>query len=279
MVPLSITADLHSHSLYSHARDSVAAMAAFAYAKGLKIFGLSEHSPRPNGYSYPKDYQEQLVAGFPSYVAEVFEEKKRYASRMSVLLALEMDYMPDEEAYAKQCVAAYPYDYIIGGLHFLGAWGFDWSICDWETLSEETKQEHFIRYYRDLRRMAECRLFQIAAHPDLVKLFCKESFAKWVKAAEAQVHIRETLGAMKEAGMVMEISSAAIRKGLGEPYPCREVMEIARELELPISFGSDAHTTEDVAYGFATLAAYAGEYEYAKSAVFHAKKLSFCEFG
>ena len=253
-------------------------MAASAYAKGLKIFGLSEHSPRPEGYSYPNDYQGRLVAGFPSYVAEVLEEKERYKGRMDVLLALEMDYMPDEVAYAKECVAAYPYDYVIGGLHFLGTWGFDWSIADWENLSEETKQEHFIRYYHDLRSMAECRLFQIAAHPDLVKLFCKNSFAEWVKGEGAKALIRETLGAMKETGMVMEISSAAIRKGLGEPYPCREVMEIARDLALPVSFGSDAHNTEDVAYGFTSLAAYAKEYGYTESAVFRERKVSFREF-
>lgn len=278
MALLPITVDLHSHSLHSHARDSVEAMVASAYAKGLKFFGLSEHSPRPDGYFYPKDYQNRLVAGFPSYVAEVLAEKERYQGRMDVLLALEMDYMPDETGYARQCVAAYPYDYVIGGLHFLGKWGFDWALSDWENLSEETKREHFTRYYRDLRSMAECRLFQIAAHPDLVKLFCKESFAAWVKGDDAKAQIRATLGTMKETGMVMELSSAAIRKGLGEPYPCREVMEIARDLQLPISFGSDAHNTEDVAYGFNTLAAYAREYGYAESAVFHERACCFLKF-
>lgn len=278
MALLPVTVDLHSHSRHSHARDSVKAMVASAYAKGLKFFGLSEHSPRPEGYAYPKDYQDHLVAGFPSYVAEVLAEKERYKGRMEVLLALEMDYMPDEAAYAQRCAAAYPYDYVIGGLHFLGKWGFDWAFPDWENLSEETKKEHFARYYRDLRSMAECRLFQIAAHPDLIKLFCKESFAAWVQGDDAKALIRETLGAMKETGMVMELSSAAIRKGLGEPYPCREVMAIARDLELPVSFGSDAHNTEDVAYAFDTLAAYAGEYGYTKSAVFRERELCFREF-
>lgn len=273
-----VTVDLHNHSHHSHARDSVEAMAASAFFKGMKIFGFSEHSPRPEGYSYPKDYQARLLAGFPAYVAEVLAEKKRYKGRMEVLLALEMDYLPDEEAYARKCVAAHPYDYIIGGLHFLGRWGFDWSPSEWEGLSETTKREHFAGYYRDLRRMAECRLFQIAAHPDLVKIFCNDSFASWVKSPEAGVHVRAALGAIKEAGMVMEVSSAAIRKGLGEPYPCREVMEIARELRLPISFGSDAHAAEDVAYGFEELASYAGEYGYTESAVFREKKISFRKF-
>lgn len=278
MAAFPITVDLHSHSLHSHARDTVEAMAASAFAKGMEVFGFSEHSPRPEGYAYPKDYQDHLVAGFPSYVEEVLAEKRRYAGRMDVLLALEMDYMPAEEAYAKTCVAAYPYDYVIGGLHFLGKWGFDWSRADWENLSEETKREHFIRYYRDLRRMAESRLFQIAAHPDLVKLFCKESFAAWVKSDEAGRIIREALGAMKDTGTVMEISSAAVRKGLGEPYPCREVMAIARDLGLPVSFGSDAHACEDVGYAFDVLAAYAGEYGYTESAVFRGKTLSFRPF-
>lgn len=275
---LPISVDLHSHSRYSHARDSIEAMAASAFSKNLKIFGFSEHSPRPAGYGYPKDYQDRLLAGFPGYVADVLAERERYKGRMDVLLALEMDYMPDEEAYARQCVAAYPYDYVIGGLHFLGKWGFDWSPAEWEGLVETTKREHFVSYYRDLRRMAESRLFQIAAHPDLVKIFCKESFASWVKTPEAGACIRAALGAAREADMAMEISSAGFRKGLGEPYPCRAVMEIARELQLPVSFGSDAHAAADVADNFDALAAYAGEYGYTRSAVFHEKKRSFRGF-
>ena len=126
--------------------------------------------------------------------------------------------------------------------------------------------------------MAETGLFQIAAHPDLVKLFRKEPFAAWIAAPEARERVRAALAAIKKAGMALEISSAGLRKGLGEPYPCRELMALAREAALPVSFASDAHAAADVAYGFEELAAYAREYGYAASAVFRQRAMSLRPF-
>lgn len=275
---MPITVDLHTHTAHSHAKDSAEAMAASAYGKGFAVFGFSEHSPRPDTHPYPGDYRERLTASFPAYIAEVLAEKERYAGRMEVLLGLEMDYMSDQAAYMENAVAQYPYDYVIGGLHFLGRWGFDYTAADWESLSNAACSEYFIRYYRDLARMAESGLFHIAAHPDLIKIFRKETFASWVATPDARLYVRAALESVKDAGMAMEISSAGFRKGLGEPYPCDVVMEIARDVEVPVSFGSDAHAAKDVGAAFDELAAYARRYGYAQSAVFRGGALSLASF-
>lgn len=272
---MTVTIDLHSHTLHSHAKDTVAAMAAAAFAKGLDTFGFSEHSPRPPAYGYPVDYQEKLATGFPSYVAEVLAEKERYRGRMDVLLALEMDYMPAENAFARESVAAYPYEYVIGSVHYQGFWGFDFSAADWANLSEPTRIETFGRYYRDQKCMAETGMFQIAGHPDLIKLFCKESFHAWIKTPDARECVREALAAMKDNAMAMEVSSAAVRKGLGEPYPCPAVMRVACEMELPVAFGSDTHSVADIAFGLEDLAEYARSFGYTEHVFFRDKAMRF----
>jgi len=272
---MPVTVDLHSHTSHSHARDTVETMAAAAFARGMDVFGFSEHSPRPAAYGYPSDYQEKLTVGFPSYVAEVLAEKERYKGRMDVLLALEMDYMPAEAAFARESVAAYPYEYVIGSVHFQGLWGFDFAAADWASLSEPARAEAFARYYRDQQDMAQTGLFQIAGHPDLIKLFCKDSFHAWIKTPDARACVRETLVAMKENGMAMEVSSAALRKGLGEPYPCPPIMRMAFDLDLPITFGSDTHSTADVAFGLDELAEYARSFGYTEHALFRDKTMQF----
>lgn len=243
-------------------------MAASAFAKGLAVFGLSEHSLRPAGYTYPTDYQEKLAASFPAYIEEVRAEQRRYQGKMRVLLALEMDYIPGEEAFCRSARTAYPYDYIIGGLHFQGHWGFDGSAADWADLSPEACEACFAAYYKDLERLARTGLFHIAAHPDLIKLFRKDAFHSWLEKAGSLVLVEKALHAMKANGMAMEVSSAALRKGLGEAYPAPAVMRVAASMKLPISFGSDAHAASDVAYGFDLLAAYARSFGYTESVWF-----------
>lgn len=275
---MPITVDLHNHTLHSHAKDTTAAMAASALARGMAVFGMSEHSLRPEGYIYPNDYQPKLAAGFPSYIEEVMEERERHKGRMDVLLGLEMDYMPAETAYAAEAVAAHPYEYVIGGLHFQGRWGFDGPAEEWDPLDDGQVRAAFVRYYEDLATMANTGLFQIAAHPDLIKLHRKQAFDAWVATGEAEDVITVALKAMKNNGMAMEISSAGFRKGLGEPYPGPVVMGIARDLQLPVSFGSDAHRVEDVAFAFDRLADYARRFGYTRSAVFKNRTISLRAF-
>ncbi len=263
-----ITVDLHSHTLHSHAKDSTAAMCEAALNKGMTIFGLSEHSLRPAGFNYPTDYQPRLELGFPSYIMEVQEQQQELLGRMKVLLALEMDYIPSKLAFAKKACKAYLYDYVIGGLHFLGNWGFDFSASDWDQLSLDSCFKHFARYYKDLEAMCRTGLFQIAAHPDLIKLFRPDAFRQWLERDDARALIHKALSAMKEMGMAMELSSAALRKGLFEPYPGPVLMEMAAELELPISFGSDSHAVGHVAYAFEDLAACALRFGYTESVWF-----------
>ena len=263
-----IAVDLHSHTSYSHAKDTVEAMAASAFEKGLAIFGFSEHSLRPAGYAYVTDYQEKLAAKFPVYIEEVRAEQRRYAGKMRVLLGVELDYIPAEENYVRSVCEAYPYDYVIGGLHFQERWGFDGSAEEWADFSEDDCAEFFANYYTDLERMARSGLFQIAAHPDLIKLFKKDAFHAWLQKIESLALVEKALAAMKAHGMAMEVSSAAFRKGLGEAYPASPVMRIAASMKLPISFGSDSHAVEDVAWGFSRLAAYARSFGYTESVWF-----------
>ena len=260
-----IVVDLHSHTLHSHAKDTTQAMAAAAFSRGLSIFGFSEHSMRPEGYVYRSDYQARLAAGFPSYIREVREEQGRYAGRMTVLLGLEMDYMPEQEEFARTAIAAYPYDYVIGGLHFLDTWGFDGSADEWKNLSAEACYTHFAAYYRDMAKLAASGLFQMASHPDLIKLFRVDAFHAWLERAESRELVREALAAFKKHGLAMEISSAGLRKGLGEPYPGPGIMEIARAVELSVFFGSDSHATDQVGHAFDRLEAYARQFGYTSS--------------
>lgn len=273
-----ITVDLHSHTRHSHAKDTAEDMAAAAFAKGLDMFGFSEHSPRPPAYRYPDDYREKIISGFPAYVAEVLAEKERYRGRMDVLLGVEMDYFPGEEAFTRETLAAHPFEYAIGSVHFQGLWGFDYNAADWAGVSETARAAVFTRYYRDQQRMAETGMFQIAGHPDLVKLFCKSSFDDWIATTAGRECVRAALTAMNDNGMAMEVSSAAIRKGLGEPYPGPAVMRMAYDMRLPISFGSDSHATADVAYGFDELAAYAHSFGYTSHAFFRNKAMHLRRF-
>ncbi len=270
-----IKVDLHTHTNHSHARDSVRQMFDAGQAMGLAIQGFSEHSPRPAGYDYPSEYREHLAATFEDYIHEVENLKKEQEPRgITVLLGLEVDWLEDEVPYIRRMISSHNYEYLIAGIHFLGTWGIDAAPSDWETFSPEKKYSLYEQYYHTMRRMAETGLFHIVAHPDLIKIFSVDDFRAWLELPRSMETVKDALIAVRDAGMAMEISSAGLRKPCREIYPGPKILHLARQLDMPITFASDSHATEQVAWGFDKLAAYAASEGWTESLVFRRGKIA-----
>lgn len=261
-----ITADLHTHTLYSHGKDTPADMFAAAQAKGITLYGFTEHSPRPLGYDYTREYREHLTRHYPDYVREVRELQTQHPGQ--VLLGMEMDWMEKELPFIQTSIHAYDFDYLIGSVHFLQHWGYDDTIADWKNLTPAQCAQHYEAYFRTLRRMVESGLFQIAGHLDLIKIFSVDTFRAWLDVDAHMALVRDVLLALRDAGMAMEISSAGLRKPCKEIYPGPKIMALAAEIGVDICLSSDAHNVHDVANAFDQLEAYARSYGYDHSVWF-----------
>jgi histidinol-phosphatase (PHP family) len=253
-----ITADLHTHTLCSHGRNTVRDMFAAGRERGIALHGFSEHSPRPDGYDYPREYRVHLTRAYPDYVREVRELKEQYPGH--VLLGMEVDWLEAEADFIRAAIRAYDFDYLLGSVHFLGTWGYDFSADDWKDVSLDQCAAHYEAYFRALTGMAASRLFNIAAHPDLIKIFSLDRFRQWLTRHDGLDLVRESLVAIRDAGMSMEISSAGLRKPCREIYPGPEIMRLVVDLRVPVVFGSDAHQAAEMGFAFDELARYAASF-------------------
>lgn len=267
-----IRIDLHTHTDHSHGKDSVETMFAQAKEKGLEVLGYSEHSPRPLAYAYTHEYREHLANTFEEYIQSV-QDLKNNDQGLTVLLGLELDYLPKEKTFMNEARQAWPFDYIIGGIHFLDTWGFDSKSSDWEKLPQQERFACYERYFHTVKSLAESGMANILAHPDIIKIFTVNQFHLWLSKDGSLDLIRESLEAVKKHGLAMEISSAGLRKPCKEIYPCPEIMTIAASLGVPITFGSDAHSADTLAWGFDILADYARAYGYTSSVFFKNNKM------
>ena len=95
---------VHNHATLCDGRDTPEAMAAAAFAQGIRYFGLSCHSHTP----IPDDEGAVLPADMAAYRDTVLRLRKTYAGRMEVLLGLEWDSQSD--------VSSSGFDYWIGSV-------------------------------------------------------------------------------------------------------------------------------------------------------------------
>lgn len=247
--------DYHMHTpLCGHATGQPEEYAAHAETVGLAEIGFSDHAPLV-AYHNPAYtmYEDQL----PLY-HQMMKEVKQAHPRLSIKVGIEADYLPGFEDKTRRILEAYPYDYVIGSVHFIDNWAFD----DPE-LHVRWKDKDIDRVYRDyyelLRRSARSGLFDIIGHADLVKKFGHRP------TRDLTDEVKRTAEEFAASGVTVEINSSGLRKPVKEIYPSLEVLKVYRQAGVPITFSSDAHAPEDVGRDFdlsADLARAAGYRDY-----------------
>ena len=136
----------------------------------------------------------------------------------------------------------YPFDVLLGSVHWIGAWGFDRyddavMAAEWDTRSVETLWRAYTEALEELAASGVC---DVLAHPDLCKITGR------VPAVPEEFYDRMAEAAAT-SGMAAEVSSAGWRKPVGEAYPALPLLRRFHAAGVPVTTASDAHAVDDVA--------------------------------
>jgi histidinol-phosphatase (PHP family) len=63
-------------------------------------------------------------------------------------------------------------------------------------------------------------------------------------------HYEPVVEACLDGGVALELSTAGLRKPVGELYPAQPMLELAAEAGVPVALSSDAHTPQDLGAGY-----------------------------
>ncbi len=273
-----ITADIHSHTHYFHGKNTVKEMYAEACKKNLLYYGFSEHTPLPEGFACLLYREGDMKIAFDNYVQDVLnlkkevEEYNKTASKKKpqVLLGMELDFTPTHKEYMEKLINTYPFDYVIGTVHFIN----EENIGRWKAneISLEECFNFYERYYAFIAELAKWNKTDIIAHPDFVKIHSIEIFHQWLKQDRAIECLHNTFKIIKESSMVLEVSTGGLIKDCHEIHPSPQILKIASEYQIPISFASDTHNINTVAYEFEKLEQFAKSYGYTKHTIFINRK-------
>lgn len=165
-----------------------------------------------------------------------------------VLLGIEMDYVEGKEEAIAGFLEPFPWDLILGSVHWLGDFGLDLNPRDWQGREVEGVWRE---YFRLLAQAAESGLFQVLSHPDLVKIF------GFRPARLPREEMERAAESAARRGVCFEVSSAGLRKPCREIYPSLELLSLARRHGVGITLASDAHLPEHVGFELEKLVVHA----------------------
>jgi histidinol-phosphatase (PHP family) len=213
-----------------------------AAERGIEELGVSEHIYRFRQalevWEHPF-WREYAIDDLDDYCAFVREET-------DLKLGIEADYILGREDRVGNLLDARDWDYVVGSVHFIGNESLDTEeFTVWtQTASAE---RIWTRYFETLAEAAQSGLFDILAHPDLVKVWGKD---RPLPEGDLRRFYYPAMEVIADCDVAIEVSTAGFRKPVGEIYPAPAFLEMAIDAGKPIALSSDAHTPDLLGYEY-----------------------------
>jgi histidinol-phosphatase (PHP family) len=233
--------DLEATAADHFTEENVGRYLAAAEEHGIAELGVSEHvyrfSQALEVWDHPF-WREQAVDDLDDYADFVRTTPLR--------LGIEADFISGTEDRMANLLGERDFDYVVGSVHFLGPHAVDHEGYDvWEADGDPDRV--WGRYFETLAEAARSGLFDILAHPDLVKVWGR---GRPLPDRDPRFYYEPAVEAIAESGIAVEVSTAGLRKPAGELYPSRAFAEMCVEAGAEFALSSDAHAPEHVGYGY-----------------------------
>jgi histidinol-phosphatase (PHP family) len=214
---------------------------------------------------FAKLWDEEERISLDTYVEAALAAK---TSGVPVVLGLEVDLFEGKMDRIADVLGGYPFDVLLGSVHWIGSWGFDDAedvpafADEWDVRGIEAAWD---AYTRNIEEIAASGTVDVLAHPDYIK-----SSGRPVPAVPDEFYDR-IAEAVAGAGIAAEVSSAAYDY-VDEPYPAPPLLARFARLGVPVTTASDAHDLPDVAYRADDLRAVLDDAGYSELVAFRGRR-------
>lgn len=251
-----IISNYHSHFKLDDGSGELKDYAEYALTNKMDIIGTSPHAPLPykNDWALTEDGLEQ-------YLTESKKLKELYKDKIEIYTGLEIDYINKNNGPKSERWNNIGLDYKIGSVHSITdtTTGLELTIDgpteDIYTLLKNRFAGNIKllvkEYFRLQQEMVTIGGFDILGHCDLLKkrnqnnrFFDQEE--KWYKNTA-----QELLYLVADTGIVVEVNTGGISRGaIKEVYPSLWMLKKCKELNIPLTLSSDAHSYNHLDFYF-----------------------------
>lgn len=243
----------HSGQFCNHATDNLEDVVRKYIEFGYRWVGITEHAP---GLSkellYPDEREagytaESMLATFGAYIMECRRLQKKYADRITLYTAMEIETYSGYENFVPMLLEQFKPDYIVGSLHFVDDLGFDYSPKQYEetAMTLGGNDRMYCRYFDLQYEMIERFKPSIVGHFDLIRIFDTD-YRTRLQKPEIFRRIERNLELISKLDLIMDFNLRSLQKGADEPYVTDMILQLCREMNISVVPGDDSHGCADI---------------------------------
>lgn len=250
--------DYHIHTTYSDGREDPEASIKAGMAAGLREIGISEHITLvPEKQKWSMD-----PARLPEFARHIGRLRKQFPG-IAVRMGVELDYLPGKEKELNDIVSAFPFDYVIGSVHYLGKDTVDLGP---EFYIGKNIDLIYENYFNLVCEAASTGLFDIIGHPDLVRIH------GFKPQKDISFLYRRMASAFRAYDVAYELNTNGRNKPVQDFYPDRNYLREFAARGVPVCVNSDAHFPARVGQFFDEAYDLLKEAGYAEMAIFRKRE-------
>jgi histidinol-phosphatase (PHP family) len=243
----------HSGQFCNHATGTLEEIILRYIELGFPWVGITEHAP---GISHELLYPDQQAAGltpefllhrFGLYMSECRRLQEKYRSQIKIFAAIESETYSGYREFMPYLLNTFQPDYVVGSVHFVDDLGFDYSREQYQQTAAAVggTDALYLRYFDLQYEMIAFLKPAVVGHFDLIRIFDPDYRARLAKP-EMVIKIRRNLELIKELGLIMDFNLRSLLKGADEPYISQPILQMARDMDIPVVPGDDSHGVPNV---------------------------------
>ena len=238
-----VTKDFHVHERYSSDAPgaTVEGYCKIAEERGIDEIGFVTHliiAGPDTKYSISTDL-------IPRYFEEI--ETAQATTSLKLRVGIEVDYFPEEERSLAALLDDYPFDFILGSLHYIQGHDIGSRRGSAEFFGGRRIEEALEVYFESWVEAVESDLFDVMAHPDYFRRYLPLTQTAPITFEEYGSAVFEAIDSLKSHGIGIEVNSSGYRHGIEDCYPVLGFLRAMREAGVEVvTIGSDSHTISDL---------------------------------
>jgi len=245
--------NLHTHSNFCDGTGDPEQYVEMALEKGFHSLGFSSHAPLP----FKNNFAIKNEAELQKYCNTIQELQIRYHDRISIWLALELDYIDGISRDFQELRQTCQLDYTIGSVHLVrngnedGLWFIDGPRV--ESYNEGLKnvfggdiRKAVSTYYQQVNRMILTQKPDIIGHVDKIKMHNQNRYFREDESWYRKL-VMDLLDILKQSGVIIEVNTRGIyKKRCDDLYPGQWILKEIKKKGIPVTLSADAHRPEEI---------------------------------
>lgn len=244
----------HSHNSFDADNDTVSERCKRAVELELDAMAITDHCEVNRFYekeyynvTVPKAYDEYgFKNAFEASMNEIEQAREEYAGKLNLICGIELGQATADTAAADIVLSDKRLDYVIGSMHELPDHD-DFAFLDY---SKENVPELMEKNFNEILKLCQWDGFDILGHLTYALRYIEGEQKIKVDMEHYRDIIAEIFKTVIKNGKGIEINTSGLRQEYGKTFPSYEYIKLYKDLGgTIITFGSDCHSTADLAKG------------------------------